>query len=228
VPALLGEGTADWSVPCAVRERICTLEAFVAENAKTARAFLKVLDYPRPLAQTPISELNEHTPASALIGLLQPLLEGRDLGLLSEAGCPAIADPGAALVELAHAREVPVVPLVGPSSLVLALMGSGLNGQRFCFHGYLPVERIAREQAIRELEAESRRHRSAHLFIETPYRNDRLVSALLRACRDDTRICFATDLTLPGQGIATRTVAQWRRQVPTLDRRPTVFILQAG
>jgi 16S rRNA (cytidine1402-2'-O)-methyltransferase len=205
----------------------CGLDGFVAESAKSARHFLKVIGHPGPLSGVSIAELNEHTPASALPALLAPARAGRRIGLLSEAGCPGVADPGATLVALAHAQDVPVVPLVGPSSLLLALMASGLNGQHFCFRGYLPVERSAREAAIRALEAQSLRDGSAQLVIETPYRNSRLLQALVQACRGDTRLCVATDLTLPTESIATRRIAQWRTAVPDIDRRPTVFVLQA-
>jgi 16S rRNA (cytidine1402-2'-O)-methyltransferase len=205
----------------------CGLDGFVAESAKSARHFLKVIGHPGPLSGVSIAELNEHTPASALPALLAPARAGRRIGLLSEAGCPGVADPGATLVALAHAQGVPVVPLVGPSSLLLALMASGLNGQHFCFRGYLPVERAAREAAIRALEAQSLRDGSAQLFIETPYRNSRLLQALVQVCRGDTRLCVATDLTLPTESIATRRIAQWRTAVPDIDRRPTVFVLQA-
>lgn len=228
VPTLLGAAAVGGSIPAEVRALICALDSFVAESAKSARRFLKAVGHPGPLSAVQIGELNEHTPPSALPDLLAPAKAGRPLGLLSEAGCPGVADPGASLVALAHAQAVQVVPLVGPCSLLLALMASGLNGQRFCFQGYLAVERTGREAAIRRVEAESRRDGSAQLFIEAPYRNQRLLQALLEVCRDDTRLCLATDLTLSSQAISTRTVANWRQDVPDLDRRPTVFILQAA
>lgn len=227
IPTLLGPAPLDASLPPSVCALACGLDGFVAESAKSARHFLKVIGHPGPLSGVSIAELNEHTPASALPALLAPARAGRRIGLLSEAGCPGVADPGATLVALAHAQGVPVVPLVGPSSLLLALMASGLNGQHFCFRGYLPVERSAREAAIRALEAQSLRDGSAQLVIETPYRNSRLLQALVQACRGDTRLCVATDLTLPTESIATRRIAQWRTAVPDIDRRPTVFVLQA-
>lgn len=228
MPALLGPAAVGGSIPADVRALICALDSIVAESAKSARQFLKAVGHPGPLSAVQIAELNEHTPSSALPELLAPAKNGRALGLLSEAGCPGVADPGASLVALAHAQAIRVVPLVGPCSLLLALMASGLNGQRFCFQGYLPVEHAAREAAIRRVEAESRRDGSAQLFIETPYRNQKLLQSLLDACDGDTRLCLATDLTLPSETIATRTVAHWRGGVPALDRRPTVFILQSG
>jgi 16S rRNA (cytidine1402-2'-O)-methyltransferase len=216
----------DGTLPAGVIARVHALPAFVAESAKSARHFLKAIGFPRPLAQTPIEELNEHTPADQVGALLQPLRGGLDLGLLSEAGCPAVADPGAALVACAHAEGLRVVPLVGPSALLLALMASGLNGQRFAFHGYLPVERAAREAAIRRLERESQRGRYAQLMIETPYRNNRLFEALIDTCQPDTALCVAADLTLDTEFIRTLRIAQWRDVRPDLDKRPAVFVLQ--
>jgi 16S rRNA (cytidine1402-2'-O)-methyltransferase len=156
--------------------------------------------------------------------LLQPLREGRPLGLLSEAGCPAIADPGAALVEAAHREGFRVAPLVGPSSITLALMVSGLEGQRFAFCGYLPREPRERKERIRELEARSRKERETEIFIETPYRSDALLGALLETCGAETRLCLAVDLTLPGETVATKSVAQWRRLGYSIGRRPAVFL----
>ena len=201
------------------------IEYFVAENAKTARAFLKEIGHPRRLQDVAIDVLDEHTPASQVAALLQPVLDGKDCGLLSEAGCPAVADPGALLVRAAHVHGVKVVPLVGPSALLLALMSSGMNGQRFAFHGYLPVERAAHERRLLELEADSAKHGVTQLFIEAPYRNQALYEAILRTCRQDTLLALATDLTLPDESVRTRTIAQWKKEQPRLDRRPTVFLL---
>ncbi len=175
----------------------------------------------------PVRELN-----IVVIGekqdLLNPLRAGRSLGLLSEAGCPAIADPGAALVEAAHREGFRVVPLVGPSAIVLALMASGLEGQRFAFCGYLPREKSERDRRIRELERRSKRERETQIFIETPYRNDALAAALLEVCAPSTRLCVATDLTLPTEEIATHAVSEWRNSTPHPGKRPTVFLILAG
>jgi 16S rRNA (cytidine1402-2'-O)-methyltransferase len=228
VPTLLGADVLPASLPPSVLDTVRGLEGFVAENAKSARQFLKAVGYPLPLAQVGIAELNEHTPAAALPALLAPVRAGQRIGILTEAGCPAVADPGAALVALAHREALRVVPLVGPSSVLLALMASGLNGQRFCFHGYLPVDRQACARALEDLEAESAANGSAHLFIEAPYRNDRLLQIILSTCRDETLVCIAVELTLPSEQIGTKTVAQWRRAPPGLQRRPTVFLIQAA
>jgi 16S rRNA (cytidine1402-2'-O)-methyltransferase len=210
-------------LPAPVLQRIQGLKDFVAENAKSARAFLSAAGAkPR---EASIAELSEHTEAAEVPRLLQPLREGRPLGLLSEAGCPAIADPGALLVEAAHREGFRVVPLVGPSSITLALMASGLEGQRFAFCGYLPRDAGERAQRIRELEARSRREAETEIFIETPYRNDAMVASLLATCAPSTRLCLAADLTLASEWVATRAIADWRRALPTLAKRPAVFLL---
>ena len=224
IPTPLG-GTPQSSLPAPALEQIRRLKDFVAENAKSARAFLSAVGCsPRELSLT---ELNEHTAASELPRLLQPLREGRPLGLLSEAGCPAIADPGAALVEAAHGEGFRVVPLVGPSSITLALVASGLEGQRFAFCGYLPREAAGRTRRIHELEQRSRRERETEIFIETPYRNDALFAALLEACAAGTRLCVAADLTLESESVRARTIAQWRRARSAIGKRPAVFLLLA-
>lgn len=224
IPTPLG-GTPDESLPTPALQRIRELRDFVAENAKSARAFLSAAGCkPRELS---IAELNEHTPLAQVADLLTPLRQGRALGLLSEAGCPAIADPGAALVEAAHREGFRVVPLIGPSSITLALMASGLEGQRFAFCGYLPRDSGERTRRIRELESRSRKESETEVFIETPYRNEALLSALLQACAPSTRLCVAADLTLPSESIKTQTIAQWRRAASAIGRRPAVFLLLA-
>ena len=226
IPAPLGGSAAD-ALPASSIGAVRGLRDFVAENPKTARAFLASLKMPRPMTELSIARLDEHTTAAAVPALLAPLRAGRALGLLSEAGCPAIADPGAALVEAAHRESFRVVPLIGPSSIVLALMASGLEGQRFAFCGYLPREHRERNRRIREIERCSGRERETQIFIETPYRNDALVAALLEVCAPSTRLCLASDLTLPSERIGTRTVAEWRVRPPAPGKRPTVFLLQA-
>jgi 16S rRNA (cytidine1402-2'-O)-methyltransferase len=214
-------------LPEAVMQIIRGLDGFIAEEPRTTRAFLKRVGMQRPLAEVRIETLNQHTDATELPKLLEPALRGERIGLLSEAGYPAVADPGSGLIALAHDRCVRVVPLVGPSSLLLALAASGLNGQGFCFRGYLPVDASARAVRIRELEARSRADGSAQLFIEAPYRNNQMLAALLHTCAPETRLCLATELTLPGESICTQTISSWRLAQPDLNRRPTVFLLQA-
>ena len=223
IPTPLG-GMPQASLPASTLERIRELKDFVVEDAKSARAFLSAAGC--KVRELNLAELSEHTPAADVRALLQPLREGRPLGLLSEAGCPAIADPGAALVEAAHAEGFRVVPLVGPSSITLALMASGLEGQRFAFCGYLPRDAAERKRRIKELEARSRRENETEIFIETPYRNDALLAALVDACAPTTRLCVAADLTLEGESVSTKPVAGWRR-APAIGKRPAVFLLLA-
>lgn len=214
-------------LPAAVIDRIAAIDYVVAENARTARAFLKGLPLARPIQAIEIVELDEHTRDEAIPPMLAPLLAGRDAALVSEAGCPGVADPGARLVGAAHEAGVTVVPLVGPSALLLALMGSGLEGQRFAFVGYLPTEPEARRRRLRELEQRSRRERETVMFIETPYRNAAMAEALLSTLQPTTRLCVAADLTGATQRLQTARIADWRaRGLPT-SRVPTVFLLQA-
>ncbi len=228
IPVPLGPSPVDSVLPQPVRDCARRLQHFVAENAKSARAFLKSLPSDTPLQQIEIHELNEHTSPNALPDLLAPLLAGMDVGLISEAGCPAVADPGANLVALAHKQGIQVLPMIGPSSILLALMGSGLSGQNFAFHGYLPAKDDLRQKKLRELEKDSRQEKRTQIFIETPYRNRQMHETLLNTCAPSTKICIATDLTLSSEYIVTRTPAEWRKQeLPNIDRRPTVFLLQA-
>ncbi|MCZ7564324.1 MAG: SAM-dependent methyltransferase [Burkholderiales bacterium] len=226
LPTPLGPGTPRDVLPEGVLARVRSLRYFIAERPRSARAFLRSVDFPCPLTQVRIATLDEHTPDEALPELLAPLA-GAAGALLSEAGAPGVADPGAALVRLAHARGIRVAPLVGPSAILLALMAAGLNGQHFAFHGYLPIEAQALARRVRELEAESRRLGQTQVFIETPYRNDRLLEVLLRECRPATRIAIASDLTLASESIGVREVAAWRRAAPRIGKRPAVFLLLA-
>ncbi len=225
IPTPLGDTPLERVLPAETRRVAAGLDTFIVEHPKTARAFLKQLPTATPLQQLTLLELNEHTRDPELEGLLRPLLDGRDVGLLSEAGCPAVADPGADLVRLAHARGVRVRPLVGPSSILLALMGSGLVGQRFAFHGYLPTKPAERLHALRELEQRAQREDAAQIFIETPYRNQAMMEAILTACQGDTLVTLAWDLTLDTETVSTHSVATWRCIHPSIERRPCVFLL---
>ena len=228
IPTPLGdEDSALAAIPEQVRQVVAGLDSFVVEHAKTARRHLKQLGISRPLQEIQLEELNEHTPATAVSALLAPLLEGKDIGLMSEAGCPAVADPGAALVLAAHRANIPVVPLIGPSAILLALMASGLGGQRFAFHGYLPAKEPERSQAIRELEKAARRDRATQLFIETPYRSVALLDALATVLSPDTLVSIGADLSLPGQLIQTRSAKHWRGQAGGVKDRLVVFGIAA-
>lgn len=229
LPCTLGDTPAQQVLPQHVIELARKLQHFVVEHPKTARQFLSTLKPEHPIQSLHLSSLNEHTTSGELAGLLSPLLSGHDVGILSEAGCPGIADPGADLVSLAHQQGIRVIPLVGPSSILLALMASGLNGQCFAFHGYLPIEESERKKAIVTLEAESVKRNQTQLFIETPYRNDKLLHALLTHCRPHTMLCIASDITLPSEQIETRTIKQWKsKPPPLLHKRPSLFLLLAG
>lgn len=229
IPSALGD--VPWSryLPPETHEIACRLRIFVAENAKSARAELKRLGHPLPLREIAIEQLPERPGDADVERLLSPLRAGHDIGLMSEAGCPAVADPGALLVRRAHALGITVQPLVGPSSLLLALMASGLDGQRFSFHGYLPAREPERSRRIGELEKESAQLRQTQIFIEAPYRNGALLAALLTSCRPTTRLCLAVDLTLATQAVISRRISAWRQQPPPeIDRRPAVFLLLSG
>lgn len=224
-------------IPAQVQELTSRLDYFIAENAKTARAHLKLISASHPLArpiqEIRIAELNVNTDAAALPALLAPVMAGQDVGLLSEAGVPAVADPGANLVSLAHREGVKVRPLVGPSSILLSVMASGLNGQSFAFNGYLPTDPIARSKRIKQLEERSRVEKQTQLFIETPYRNGAMLDALIETCQPKTMICVATDLTLESESVRTQCSAEWKAciaagQKPDFHKRPTVFLLLAN
>lgn len=227
IPTPLGDADTPW-LPEPERARVLHITHFVVEAEKTARRHLKALGVSTPIRELQLSTLNEHTPAADVAALLAPLAAGHDVGLVSEAGCPAVADPGAQLVALAHGRGFRVEPLIGPSSILLALMASGANGQRFAFHGYLPVDAAERERAIRALEARSRQNDESQVFIETPYRNDALLAELRRVLSPTTRLTAAADLTLPTQTIVSRRVADWPADTPSLHKRPAIFVLYAG
>ena len=229
VPNLLGAIPPADVLPARTIAIARTLRHWVVETPKPARAFLKSLGAPHPIAELDIRPLPANASGAALSVLLAPTAIGEDIGLLSDAGCPGVADPGATLVAAAHAAGVRIVPLVGPSSLLLALMASGMNGQSFAFHGYLPVAAGERAAALRRLEDESRTLQRAQLFIETPYRNEAMVKAIGETLRPETLVCIAVDLTLPGETIERRTAAAWKREDPArFAKRPALFVLDAG
>lgn len=224
-------------IPADVQTITARLDHFVAENAKTTRAFLKIVNIATPLAHPlqsiQISELNVNSSNEVLPALLQPLLDGHDVGLISEAGVPAVADPGANLVKLAHQKGITVKPLVGPSSILMSVMASGLNGQSFAFNGYLPTDSALRSKRIKSLEERSKKDHQTQLFIETPYRNQTLLEALTTVCHDQTMLCVATDISLPTEHIQTKSIAQWKKDVqagksPDFHKKPTVFLFLAA
>jgi len=226
IPSFLGPSDPQAVLPERTLEIARRLTHFVVETPKEARQFLKTIAPERPLQSLDLVEFNEHTPPKHIEALLAPALAGYDLGLLADAGCPGVADPGAGLVAAAHRAGVRVVPLVGPSSVLLALMASGLNGQAFVFHGYLPAKPGPRELTLRALDDALRRSGATQLFIETPYRNEALFAAVLSTCRPELRLCVAIDLSLPSEEIVSRRIDAWREsKAPQLVRRPAIFLL---
>ncbi len=228
IPTPIGE-TASWdtALPAGNRAIIDRIDHFVVENIRTARRFLARSGIGRAIDELTFAELNEHTPPEEVETLLDPLLkEDKNIGVMSEAGLPCIADPGALLVAAAHRRGVEIVPLVGPSSLTLALMASGANGQSFAFNGYLPVKPMERVKAIRHFEHRAHTEGQSQIFIEAPYRNRKLFDDLLTACAPQTRLCVACDLLEPGQYIRSQSIAAWKKNgAPAIDKRPAIFII---
>ncbi len=228
IPVTLGETDPHLMLPASALQAACSLDYFLAENEKSARQFLKGIGHPQPLRDLQIERFDKDSTAERATELLQPLLTGRSGGVLSEAGSPAIADPGALLVAAAHRLAIRVAPHVGPSAILLALMAAGFNGQRFTFHGYLPVPQDACRKTIVVCERESRARDMTQVFIETPYRNDALLNAITQTCAEETQLCVASDLTLATESIRSARVAEWRSQHAEVGRRPSVFLLYAG
>lgn len=228
IPVTLGDDNINKVLPVDVISFAQQLDTFVVESEKSARHFLSTIKTIKPVRELTLNLLNEHTDDKDIAALLAPLLAGQDVGLMSDAGCPGIADPGAKLVELAYQKGIRVVPFVGPSSIVLSLMASGLNGQQFAFLGYLPIDKSLRNQKLKEIEKRSLSHKETQLFIETPYRNQHMLEAILSVCQPNTRLCVACDISLNTEIISTKTVANWKKNLlPDLHKRPTVFLLLA-
>lgn len=204
---------------------IASLKYFIVEDIRSARRFLSSLKAGIVIDDLRFETLNEHTPAEGIEKLVAPLLEGIDAGIISEAGVPGVADPGADIVAAAHKNDVEVIPLVGPSSIILALMSSGLNGQSFAFNGYLPIKPQERVQAIRYFEKRARSENQSQIFIEAPYRNDKLLADIVSSCAPDTKLCIAADILQYDQLIRTKTIGEWKRGLPSINKRPAIFIL---
>ena len=228
IPSLLGNTEPLEVLPLSTKRTIEGLNHYIVENERTARRFIKKMTPRKSQDALVFYLLNKYTEPQLLPEYLQPCLEGVSMGLLSEAGCPGIADPGASIVDLAHRMGIRVIPMVGPSSILLALMSSGLNGQNFAFNGYLPIDKGERKKAIKSLEKHSRTMGQSQIFMETPYRNDKLLEELIRSLHPNTRLCIATDLTMTTEFIRTRTVSEWKENKPELHKRPSIFILQAA
>ncbi|AXO81781.1 SAM-dependent methyltransferase [Olleya aquimaris] len=225
IPNTLGDSNPFLVLPAQVKTIVDSLDTFVVENSKAGRKFIKSIAPEKQQSSLTIFELNKHTEPQDLPNFITPCLEGQNMGLLSDAGCPGIADPGADIVSLAHKNNIQVVPLVGPSSILLAMMASGMNGQSFAFNGYLPIDKNERKSEIKRLERLSFEHNQTQSFIETPYRNNKFLEDLCNTLSDSTEICVACDITLPTELIKTKTASQWKKNSVDLHKRPTLFII---
>ncbi|MCO5937247.1 SAM-dependent methyltransferase [Mucilaginibacter sp. RB4R14] len=225
IPVPLADEAAAQSFTPYLVDTINSVKEYIVENEKTARRFLKLAGLKTPQSELVIHDYGKHNRDAGLKEFLKGLIAGNDVGLMSEAGCPGIADPGADIVAEAHKKGIKVVPLVGPSSILLALMASGFNGQSFTFNGYLPIDKIERSKRIKELEALAEKSHQTQMFIETPFRNDSMLQEVLKSCKPTTRLCIACDITAPTEFIKTLPISEWLKQVPDLRKRPAVFLL---
>lgn len=226
IPTPLSDNTTIQAImPEGVSPILSGLFHFVVENERTARRFLRAAGYKEDFANVRLYVLDKETPHAQVQQYLQPLLNGHNVGLMSEAGCPGVADPGAQLIELCHQKNIKVIPLVGPSSILMALMASGMNGQSFCFHGYLPIQQPEKIKKIKELEKTAKAQKQTQIFIETPFRNNKLVEDIITNCEGNTRLCIAVDITGPEEMIRTKPVSEWKVKLPDLHKRPAVFLI---
>lgn len=225
LPVTLGDTSVGKVLPAYNKEIIVEIKHFVVEDVRSARRFLKKVESQINIDELTFYPLNKHTSPEAISGYLKPLMEGLPMGVISEAGCPAVADPGADVVAIAQRKGLKVVPLVGPSSIILSVMGSGFNGQSFAFHGYLPIEPGERTKRLKELEARIYTEHQTQLFIETPYRNNKMMEEILKTCRPQTKLCIAANITCEGEYIRTKTVKEWKGNLPDLNKIPCIFLL---
>lgn len=227
IPSLMGDVEPLEVLPLAVKKVIDMASHFIVENEKSARAFIKKVHPSKAQDKLQMYVLNKYTEPDEVPGFLTPCLEGHHIGIISEAGAPGIADPGSDVVTLAHEQDIRVVPLVGPSSILMAMMASGMNGQNFAFTGYLPIDKAERSKRIKQLEKLSRDTGQTQIFMETPYRNGKLFQDLMSSCNAKTRLCIARDISLPNEMIKTQTVGWWKHNSPDLEKHPTIFIISA-
>ncbi|MDG4717291.1 SAM-dependent methyltransferase [Winogradskyella marincola] len=226
IPTRLGDNPPLEVLPISIKKVIEDIDYYIVENEKTARRFIKRISPSKSQPSLKLSVLNKYTTEEERNTFLNPCLEGHTIGLLSEAGCPAIADPGSDIVSLAHSMDIKVTPLVGPSSIILALMASGMNGQSFCFNGYLPIDKAERKAKLKSLERLSSEHNQSQIFIETPYRNTKMLEDLSSVLHPETRVCVACDITLPSEFIKTKPAKEWKNNKEDLHKRPAIFIIQ--
>jgi 16S rRNA (cytidine1402-2'-O)-methyltransferase len=225
IPCTLGDVTIDKCLPQFNIEIIKLLDEFIVENVRSARRFLIKAGISKPIEDITFHLLNEHTDTTVINEYLNNIKSGKNIGVISEAGCPGIADPGAAIVQLAHKQNIKVIPLVGPSSILLALMASGMNGQQFSFHGYLPKQTPDRIKKLKQLEAETTKDGRTNIFIETPYRNDSLIKDILNNCKPETMVCIASDITLANEQVLTLSISEWRKRKIALNDHPAIFLI---
>ena len=225
IPTTLGEMQPEDVLPQTIKRSIDFIDHYIVENEKTARRFIKSVHPEKKQSELELSLLNKHTEESDYLKMIQPLLNGMNVGLMSEAGCPGVADPGAVIVKIAHEKGIQVVPLVGPSSILLAIMASGMNGQSFAFNGYLPIDASEKRNAIKQFEKLSQEKNQSQLFIETPYRNNKLLEDLTQILNPQTHLCIACDITLPTEFIKTKTINDWKKNKVDLHKRPCIFII---
>lgn len=225
LPVTLGDTSVGKVLPAYNKEIIVEIKHFIVEDVRSARRFLKKVESQINIDELTFYPLNKHTSPEAISGYLKPLMEGLPMGVISEAGCPAVADPGADVVAIAQRKGLKVVPLVGPSSIILSVMGSGFNGQSFAFHGYLPIEPGERTKRLKELEARIYAEHQTQLFIETPYRNNKMMEEILKTCRPQTKLCIAANITCEGEYIRTKTIKEWKGNLPDLNKIPCIFLL---
>lgn len=225
LPVTLGDTPLDNVLPAYNKEVISGIRHFIVENVRTARRFLRQVDPQFDIDGSQFFELNKHTSPQDIAGYLAPMHDGKPMGVISEAGCPAVADPGADVVAIAQRKGLKVVPLVGPSSIILSVMASGFNGQSFAFHGYLPIKPDERARMLHKLEQRIYNENETQLFIETPYRNGKMIEEILKNCRPQTKLCIAANLTCSDEYVRTRTVKEWRGKVPELSKIPCIFLL---
>jgi len=225
IPVPLGENDPAEVLAPTVRATIARIDDYIVENEKTARRFIKSIYPEKVQSSLRLSSLNKHTQPEELQAMLMPCLQGKDAGIMSESGCPGVADPGAILVKMAHEKGIQVVPLVGPSSILLALMASGMNGQSFAFNGYLPIDKAEKKSALKFYERLSAEKNQSQIFIETPYRNHKLLDDLTQTLQPNTLLCIAADITLASEFIKTQRVADWKKSKIDIDKRPAIFII---
>ncbi len=225
IPTTLGETTAEAVLPITVKQCVDFIDFYIVENEKVARKSIKNILAEKKQADLHFFVLNKHTQKQEHTSFIVPLLEGKNMGLMSDAGCPGVADPGAAIVKLAHQKGIQVVPLVGPSSILLAMMASGMNGQSFAFNGYLPIDKSDKKAALKQFEKISFEKNQSQLFIETPYRNNKFLEDMLQILQPNTQLCIAVDITLPTEFIKTQSISSWKKTKIDLQNRPAIFII---